>query len=119
MRVRLLKAKIHRATVTDANLDYMGSITIDEALMEAAGIIPYEQVMVANLTNGSRHETYALAGERGSGIICSNGAAAHLVKTGDKVIIMAFADLEAAELGAHKPKVILVDGENRPVKGKE
>ena len=117
MRVSLLKSKIHRATVTDANLDYVGSLTVDEDLMEAAGVLPYEKVLVANIASGTRHETYVLAGERGSGIICSNGAAAHLVKTGDKVIIMAFADYEADEVVGHEPKVVMVDEHNRVLSG--
>ena len=113
MRIRLLKSKIHRATVTDRNLDYTGSITIDQDLMDAAGILPYEQVLVADVNNGSRHETYAVAGPRGSGTICVMGAAAHLVQTGDKIIIMAWADLEAEEAQSHKPRVVVVDGGNR------
>ncbi len=113
MRLRLLKAKIHRATVTDTNLDYTGSITIDQDLMDAVGIIPYEQVLVANLTNGTRHETYTVSGPRGSGVICVMGAAAHLVNTGDKVIIMAFADFETQDAAGHKPKIVFVDEQNR------
>jgi len=115
MRLRLLKAKIHRATVTDTNLDYTGSITIDQDLMDAAGIIPYEQVLVANLTNGTRHETYTVPGPRGSGVICVMGAAAHLVNTGDKVIIMAFADFKAKDAAGYKPRIVFVDDKNRMV----
>jgi aspartate 1-decarboxylase len=114
MRVKILKSKLHRATVTDANLDYIGSITIDQDLMDAAGILPYEQVLVANLENGTRHETYTLAGPRGSGTICCNGAAAHLVSAGDKVIIMAYADLEPSELADHQPRIIVLDENNKP-----
>jgi aspartate 1-decarboxylase len=116
MRLRLLKSKIHRATVTDTNLDYTGSITIDEDLMDAAGIVIYEQVLVANLANGTRHETYVVPGQRGSGTVCVMGAAAHLVNTGDKVIIMAFADVKHKHVAEHKPKVIVVDENNRPIK---
>ncbi len=115
MRLRLLKSKIHRATVTEANLDYYGSITIDRDLMDAAGVIEHEKVLVANMGNGSRHETYVIAGPRNSGVICSNGAAAHLVSEGDEVIIMAFADMEPQEIADHKPKVILVDKDNVPL----
>jgi aspartate 1-decarboxylase len=116
MRSRLLKSKIHRATVTDANIDYYGSITIDQDLMDAAGVVDHEKVLVANMANGSRHETYVIPGAPGSGVICSNGAAAHLVSKGDEVIIMAFADFEPDEIAGHKPKIILVDKENRPRK---
>lgn len=115
MRLRLLKSKIHRATVTEANLDYYGSITIDQNLMDASGIVENEMVLVANMGNGSRHETYVIAGAPGSGVICSNGAAAHLVSAGDEVIIMAFADFEPQEVAGHQPKVILVDKENVPL----
>jgi len=116
MRLRLLKSKIHRATVTESNLDYLGSITIDEALMEAVGIVPHELVLVANLANGTRHETYVITGPRDGGVICANGAAARLVSAGDKVIIMAFADLEPEEAAHHQPKIIVVDDHNRPIK---
>ena len=119
MRVRLLKSKIHRATVTDANLDYYGSISIDQDLMDAAGVLPYEHVLVASLANGTRHETYVISAPRGSGVICSNGAAAHLVSPGDKVIIMAFADFESDEIAAHKPKIIVVGENNRPIKNND
>ncbi len=110
---KMLRAKIHRATVTDANLEYVGSLTIDHDLMDAAGIAQWEAVLVSDLTNGSRHETYAIAGPRGSGVICANGAAAHLVKKGDKVIIMSFCLLNEQEIAAHKPKIVLVDDSNR------
>jgi aspartate 1-decarboxylase len=116
MRVRILKSKIHRATVTNTNLDYTGSITIDEDLMDAVGIHQYEQVLVANLTNGTRHETYVVSGKRGSGVILVMGAAAHLVNTGDKVIIMAFADIKEKNIADHKPRVVLVDENNHIVK---
>ena len=116
MRLRLLKSKIHRATVTDAQLHYEGSITIDEDLMDAAGIAWYEKVLVADVTNGTRHETYVVPGSRGTGTVCVMGAAAHLAKIDDKVIIMAFADLEIDEIPSHKPKIILVDEKNKPRK---
>jgi aspartate 1-decarboxylase len=114
MRITLLKSKIHRATVTHSRLDYTGSITIDENLMDATGIVPYEKVLVANLTSGTRHETYAVKGERGSGVIMAMGAAAHLVNVGDQVIIMAFGEFDPAEATGHKPKIVLVDEHNRP-----
>ncbi len=113
MKLRLLKSKIHRVKVTDTQIDYDGSITIDENLMDAAGIVAYEQVCVANITNGTRHETYVVKGERGSGTITVMGAAAHLVNTGDLVIIMAYTDVEESQLDQHKPKVVLVDQNNR------
>ncbi len=113
---KILRAKIHRATVTEAKLDYVGSITIDRDLMDAAGLVEWECVLVANLANGTRHETYVLSGERGSGIICSNGAAAHLVSVGDKVIIMCFGQMDEAELAAHKPTILIMDESNRIAK---
>ncbi|MBN1436444.1 MAG: aspartate 1-decarboxylase [Sedimentisphaerales bacterium] len=116
MQVTLLKSKIHRATVTDANLHYTGSITIDQDLMDAAGILPYEKVLVANLDNGTRHETYTVPGERGSGVILTMGAAARLVHPGDRVIIMAFAEFDPTEVPDHKPKVVIVDDKNRITK---
>ena len=106
MLINILKSKIHRASVTDANLNYIGSITIDENLMDAAGIIEYEKVQVVNITNGERIETYAIRGERGSGTICLNGAAAHLFHVGDIIIIMAYTWLEQAEAATFKPKII-------------
>ena len=115
MRMRLLKSKIHRATVTDTSVDYPGSITIDEDLMDAVGIVTYEQVLIADVTNGSRHETYVVPGVRGSGDVHVMGAAAHLAKTGDIVIIMAFADLEQDEIARHKPKIIVVNEKNQTI----
>ncbi len=109
----MMKAKIHRATVTDANLDYQGSITIDEALLEKAGIIPYEQVDIYNITNGERFTTYAITGPRDSGVICINGAAAHKAKKGDLVIIVSYALFADSELEGFKPKVVFVDKANR------
>jgi len=116
MWVKVLRAKIHRARVTETHLDYEGSITIDADLLDAAGVLPGEAVLVANVTNGTRHETYVLAGERGSGTICLNGAAARLGEPGDVVIILAFAYLEPDELADHRPQKILVDDRNRYVR---
>ena len=113
MTLTMLKSKIHRATVTEAELDYVGSITIDKNLLEASGILEYEKVLVVDITNGSRLETYTIAGERGSGIICLNGAAAKLINKGDTVIIMAFADMDEKEAKEYKPTVVFVDGENK------
>lgn len=110
----MLRAKIHRATVTEARLDYVGSITIDRTVMEAAGIVEHERVLVADLTNGTRHETYVIAGEPGSGTICINGAAAHLVHPGDKVIIMCFGLLDEREMADHRPTIVLM-GENNTI----
>ena len=115
MRRTLFKSKIHRATVTHADLHYEVSVTIDEDLMAAAGIREYEAVHVWNITRGTRLQTYAIRGESGSGVICINGAAAHLNKPGDKVILATFAEMDEAEARAHAPKVVLVDEENRPV----
>lgn len=113
MNITMLKGKIHRAAVTQAELNYVGSITIDEALMEAAGICEYEQVQIVDIENGSRFETYVITGERGSGMICLNGAAARMVQVGDHVIIMCYASMTPEEAAAHKPRVVFVDGENR------
>ncbi|MEM1449110.1 MAG: aspartate 1-decarboxylase [Planctomycetota bacterium] len=109
---QFLRAKIHRATVTEANLEYMGSVTIDSDLMERVDIAPYEKVLIVDNTNGARLETYAIPGPPGSGTICINGAAAHLVRTGDQVILMAFGIGDRPE----PPKQILVDAENRYVR---
>ena len=117
MRIQLLKGKIHRATCTKTDMNYTGSITIDEDLMDAAGIVAYERVLVANISNGTRHETYAVVGTRGSGDIVVMGAAAHLVSQGDKLIIMVFADFDSTEASKHKPKVIFVDDENKIITG--
>jgi aspartate 1-decarboxylase len=110
----MLKSKIHRATITDSNLDYEGSLTIDELLMEAADIIPFEQIKVYNIYNGARFDTYAIPGPRGRGDICLNGAAARLGSRGDLIIIATYADYEASELAGHAPRVVLVDAANRP-----
>lgn len=112
MQIAMLKSKIHRATVTQAEVDYVGSITIDEALLEAAGIYEYEKVQVADVNNGNRLETYTIAGERGSGVICLNGAAAKLVNVGDKVIIMSYAQMSEEEISKNPPKVVFVDKKN-------
>jgi len=110
---RMFKSKIHRATVTGADLDYEGSLTIDEALLEAADILPNEAVHVWDVTNGVRLTTYAIAGERDSGTMCVNGAGAHLIKPGDIIIVATFVDLADDEAKRHKPSVIFVDGKNR------
>lgn len=112
MYVNLLKSKLHRVIVTESNLDYIGSVTIDQDLMDAADILPNEKVQVVDNTNGARIETYAIPGERGSGVVCLNGAAAHLFNVGDIVIIMAYAWMERDEALKFKPKVIF------PVKNK-
>lgn len=115
MKRTMLKSKIHRATVTGASLDYVGSITVDESLLEAADILPHEQVQVLDINNGARFETYAIVGERGSGTICVNGAAARLVQPGDKVIILTYVvvnEAEAREM-SEGPIVVHVDEENR------
>ena len=115
MRRRMLKSKIHRATVTDANLHYVGSVTIDVELMELADLLNGEQVAIVDIDNGARLETYVIEGERGSGTICLNGAAARLVHTGDKVIIISFADYEQAELDRYAPTIVHVDTSNAMV----
>ena len=108
----MLKGKIHRATVVQAALDYVGSITVDEALLEAAGIHEYERVQVVDVDNGNRFETYTIAGERGSGLICLNGAAARQVQVHDKVIIMAYGMMDEREVKNHAPNVVFVDEKN-------
>ena len=115
MRI-MMKSKVHRATVTQADLDYVGSVTLDAALMEAADLLDGEQVAIVDVTNGARIETYVIPGPRGSGVIWINGAAAHLVHPGDLVIIMSYAMLDDAEARALKPRVVHVDGRNRIVK---
>lgn len=108
----MLKSKIHRATLTDANLNYEGSITIDEDLMEAADILAFEQVQIYDINNGNRFETYVIKGERGSGTICVNGAAARLVAKGDLIIIASYFNVDENEAKEHKPKLIYVDENN-------
>ena len=109
----MLKGKIHRATVKQAELDYVGSITVDEELMNAAGIYEYEKVQIVDINNGSRFETYVIAGDAGSGMICLNGAAARCVQKGDKVIIMAYCNMTANEAKEHRPTVVFVDDDNK------
>lgn len=116
MQQIMLKGKIHRATVKQAALDYVGSITIDEDLMEASGICEYEQVHIVDIDNGSRFITYVIAGERGSGLICLNGAAARCVQVGDKIIIMAYANMAPEEIKDNPPKVVFVDEDNKIVR---
>jgi aspartate 1-decarboxylase len=115
MRRTFLRSKIHRATVTHADLEYEGSVSIDEDLLEAAGIWEHEAVHVWNITRGTRLQTYAIRGQRGSGVVCINGAAAHLNKPGDLVILASFAELEESEARTFKPTVVLVDSQNRIV----
>lgn len=110
-----MKSKLHRATVTEANLNYVGSITIDEDLMDAANIWENEKVQIVNNNNGARFETYVITGERGSGVICLNGAAARQVQPGDQVIIISYAMMTDADAKAHKPIVTILDGNNRPL----
>ncbi len=112
MRRTLLKSKIHRATVTDANLDYEGSVTIDRSLMDAADIVEHEQVQIYDVTNGSRLTTYAIPGPAGSGVVCVNGAAAHLVKAGDLVILATYAEFDEPEVRRHRPRIVFVDANN-------
>jgi len=111
----MMKSKIHRATVTGADLHYVGSITLDPDLLEGADITEYEQVHVLDIDNGARFETYAILGERGSGDCCLNGAAARLVAPGDKIIVITYADYDEAELADFAPKVVHVDSSNRPI----
>lgn len=113
MVLNMLKGKIHRATVTQAEVDYIGSITIDQDIMDAAGILEYEKVQVADVERGTRLETYVISGEPGSGVICLNGAAAHLVTPGDKVIIMCYAQMTPEEAHESKPRVVFVDEDNK------
>mgnify|MGYP001035687717 FL=1 len=112
MNIRMLKGKIHRAVVTQAELNYVGSITVDTALLEAAGILEYEMVQIVDVENGNRFETYTIAGEAGSGMVCLNGAAARQVQIGDHVIIMAYADMAPQEAAEHKPYVVFTDERN-------
>ena len=115
MRRRMMKSKIHRATVTDANLHYVGSITVDRDLMDQADLLEYEQVAVVDVDNGARLETYVIEGERGSGDICLNGAAARLVSPGDRVIIISYADYDREELEGYAPTIVHVDRQNRQI----
>ena len=115
MRLTAFKSKIHRARVTEANLNYEGSVTLDSDLMEAADILPHEQVQVLNVMNGERFDTYAIRGPRGSGVVCLNGPAARLAHVGDLVIILTYAEMEREELLRHTPQVVMVDERNRIV----
>lgn len=111
----MFKSKIHRATVTEANLNYAGSITVDSDLLKASNIYEYEQVSVVNVTTGARFETYTIAGPAGSGVICLNGGAARLAHPGDLVIIITYAQMTEAEIEGYKPTVVLVDAQNRAI----
>ena len=115
MIIKLLKSKIHRATVTEADLNYMGSLTLDEDLMDAAGLKEFEKIQVLDITNGSRLETYIIRGKRGSGEVCINGAAAHLIHEGDLVIIVSYCQLTENESLNHKPNIVNVDNENKVI----
>ena len=116
MTIKMLKAKIHRATVTQAELDYVGSSTVDMDLLEQAGLLEYEKVQIVDVNNGSRFETYTIAGERGSGVMCLNGAAARMVQTGDKIILMAYAQVTPEEASELRPTVLFVDEKNKVTK---
>lgn len=113
MQITMLKGKIHRATVTQAELDYVGSITVDEDLLDASGIREYEMVQIVDINNGNRFETYTIAGERGSGVMCLNGAAARCVSVNDKIILMAYAQMTPEEVREHRPTVVFVDDDNK------
>lgn len=113
MQITMLKGKIHRATVTQAELDYVGSITVDEDLLDASGIHEYEMVQIVDINNGNRFETYTIAGERGSGVMCLNGAAARCVSVNDKIILMAYAQMTPEEVREHRPTVVFVDDDNK------
>ncbi len=113
MTITMLKSKIHRAVVTQAELNYVGSITVDIDLLEQSGIYEYEKVHIVDINNGARFETYTIAGERGSGVMCLNGAAARMVQTGDKIILMAYANVTPEEAQAMKPTVVFVDEKNK------
>ena len=116
MTIEMLKGKIHRATVIQSELDYVGSITIDEDLLNAAGILEYEKVQIVDINYGSRFETYTICGEKGSGMICLNGAAARCVNAGDRIIIMAYGQYTPEEAKKHRPTVVFVDEQNRPAR---
>ncbi len=118
MRRKMCKSKIHRGTITGADLQYEGSLTLDRDLMDAADLEPYEQVQVVNINTGSRLETYVIEGERGSGTIQLNGAAARMGAVGDPVIVMSYADYDESELAAFAPRIVFVDERNRVVKGR-
>lgn len=115
MELTLLKSKLHRATITEADLNYVGSVTIDSALMEQVGLLEYEQVQIANVDNGARFETYVIKGEANTGMVCLNGAAARQAQVGDRVIIMSYARMAPCEAAGHKPMVVFLDEANRAV----
>ena len=119
MKLSMLKAKIHGATVTDANLDYEGSVTVDRALMKATGMFLYEAVHIWSITTGERLETYLMEGEEGSGVVCVNGAAAHKIKRGEQIILACFGYVDASEAQNQTPRVVFVDGSNRIVSCRE
>lgn len=114
MQITMFKSKLHQMVVTEANLMYEGSITIDQDLLEAADLLPYEKVQVVNITNGARLETYTIPGERGSRVCCLNGAAARLTHVGDRIIVISYAEMSPEEAKNHKPKVVIVDENNNP-----
>jgi aspartate 1-decarboxylase len=114
MKITMFKSKLHQMAVTEANLMYEGSITIDQDLLDAANLLPYEKVQVLNITNGSRLETYTIPGERGSRVCCLNGAAARLTQVGDRIIVISYAEMTPEEAKDHKPKVVIVDENNDP-----
>jgi aspartate 1-decarboxylase len=115
MQRTMMKSKIHRARVTEANLEYEGSLTIDRDLMDAADILEYEQINIYNVSNGARFDTYAISGPRGSGAMCLNGAAARLGARGDVIIIVTYGAYEAAEIGRHQPRIVLVNADNQAI----
>jgi len=114
MKITMFKSKLHQMAVTEANLMYEGSITIDQDLLDAANLLPYEKVQVLNITNGSRLETYTIPGERGSRVCCLNGAAARLTQVGDRIIVISYAEMTPEEAKEHKPRVVIVDENNDP-----
>ncbi|MBD3617483.1 MAG: aspartate 1-decarboxylase [Gracilimonas sp.] len=116
MKITMFKSKLHQMAVTEANLMYEGSITIDQDLLDAANLLPYEKVQVLNITNGSRLETYTIPGERGSRVCCLNGAAARLTQVGDRIIVISYAEMTPEEAKKHKPRVVVVDENNEPTK---
>lgn len=114
MKLTMFKSKLHQMKVTEANLFYEGSITIDEELLEEADILPYEKVQIVNINNGARLETYTIPGEKGSRVCCLNGAAARMTQVGDRIIVIAYADMEPEEAKTHKPRIVIVDENNDP-----
>lgn len=116
MKLTMFKSKLHQMRVTEANLMYEGSITIDQDLLDAANLLPYEKVQVVNITNGSRLETYTIPGERGSRVCCLNGAAARLTQVDDRIIVISYAEMSPEEAKEHKPRVVIVDENNDPKK---